>query len=160
MTHRIRLRKPWSRNGQTVDVPDIEERDTSERDISKQDHADDVAKINHAQDVRSAEQAVVYSRRFNAPFPTQSERFDDHGRTSPRIEIELMGWTGRLVDLRLNDHVLEIPNPESKSNSGIRVDATQWIKAHNALRIELQNEDNQSPPRLDQSVSLCIHDDE
>lgn len=141
MSHRIRLRRPWTRiteiqTGVTrtedrVDVPDAPESDG----IPAGDPADDAAT------------AVRYSRRFNCPSGLSA---DD------RVFIQIGGWTGRLTDVSCNAHSQSILPSSPDVSQDCRVDVTDVIQPSNELQIRLSSTGTCVTPRLVGEVCVWI----
>ncbi|WDQ15585.1 hypothetical protein [Rhodopirellula sp. P2] len=151
MTHRIRLRRPWTReifrDGQSLHRADrVNVPDASANDVVS------MAEVSDAQDGQgeesSAEYHAIYRRHFNCPTGLEA---------SDQLSIEIVPALQDHFVVRLNEVVIGSGDPsEAGQQDSNLLRVPQPLKGQNQIEIELRSQTQSDLPRCVAEVALRI----
>lgn len=154
MAHRIRLRKPWERYDQTLQMHDGGKIVASDVPTASSESHVDVPDLSRAEFTGSSVATnpvyrATYLRKFHRPSGIEP---DD------RVQLEVGAVRGRIAEIRINAIVIsdhgEFDRNPSSSN---RLELDDRLVDHNELEIELESTaDVPGHPRLVGDVNLWI----
>ncbi|PHQ33312.1 hypothetical protein [Rhodopirellula bahusiensis] len=148
MTHRIRLRRPWTRevfrDGQLIDQAD-------RVDVPDASETPEISANNNQSDETRFEYHAIYRRHFNCP--TGLEEGD-------QVSIEMVPAPNRWFVVRLNDEVIGSSDlaglAKESDRESIRLQIPEPLMGQNQIEIELRSEVTADLPLCTAEVALRI----